>query len=228
MSTSDRRREPAPGAPVRVELFRVPKEGIVRVRLLGPIRGILTHWIKGKSVACPGKDACPDKEHRSRTVWKGYCAAERARPDPFRDWCPCVLEITERAYEVLAGLEPCGVTLELYRQRNAGKNKEVTVTMLSLDRPAQLRPAFAVEPILFRVYRTDMILLDVEPLLPPPLMLEPTPGVSGPRIVFDFSDRRKEEMELSPAAAWRAKKANRPAATSAAKEERGEQDAPCD
>lgn len=177
MAKQRRRPQPPPGALVEVEVVSVPKEGRITVRFLGHIRGILTHWGKSASVACPGPESCPTVTHRGRTLWKGYIAAEWWRSGQYQDWCPCAFEVTQRLGELMRGAELRGTVWTCRREVGRSGVKEVVGEQVDEVDPDRLRHAFSVEPAVCRVYGTTRVLFDVEPYLPPPVVL---PAAAGP------------------------------------------------
>lgn len=176
MSARRKREAPPPGQSVDVDCVAVPKEGTLVVRWLDQLSGMLSHWGKERGIACPGEQWCPAAIHRGKTNWKGYAPAEYWRPSPYEDWCPAVVEVTERLYELLSARELRGEVWRLWRQVGRARCKEVSGELIDTVDPGQLRLPFAVEPTLYRVYRTTHILLGVAPLLPPRLNLEPSKG----------------------------------------------------
>jgi len=171
MAKQRRRPQPPPGAMVEVEVVSVPKEGPIIVRFLGIIRGILTHWGKDSSVACPGADVCPTSTHRGRTLWKGYIAAEWWRGGQYQDWCPCAFEVTQRLGELMDGAELRGTVWTCRRQIGRGGVKEAVGEQTDEVDPDRLRQPFSVEPAVCRVFGTTRIAWDVEPYLPRPVVL---------------------------------------------------------
>jgi hypothetical protein len=173
-----RRASVAPGAPVPVELVSTPAEGPLIVRWLGDIRGMLVHWGKKASSACPGPEECPTAVHRSKTYWKGFAAAEYWRAGQYQDWAPCVYEVTEHLFEQLEGSELRGTVWTVRREIGRGGLKEVTGEMTGEVNPDYLRTAFPIEPVVYRVYRSTHILLDVLPLMPRRLVLPASAGAA--------------------------------------------------
>jgi hypothetical protein len=170
----------APTPAQQVSLLSVPKAGTATVRLLGHARGILTHWAKKRPLACPGPVLCPSVVHRLSTVWKGYAPAELWREAPFRDWMPCVLEITERLWELMHGHALRGEVWELFRAAGDHGRVEVSGRLLDLLDPRGLRADVQVEPVVCRVYRTTEIAWDVGPVLPARQLLLPVTDAPPP------------------------------------------------
>ncbi len=84
----------ASGELFALRIFGLKKGNVARARILGSkIHGIMTHFAKGKSWYCAGKE-CAHAFHRNGTNWKGYLAVE-VFADELRAWRPEVLEITE-------------------------------------------------------------------------------------------------------------------------------------
>lgn len=176
MAKPKRRPSVAPGENVPVELIATPDEGTLTLRWIGPIRGILTHWGKSASLACPGRADCPSTIHRGKTFWKGYAAVEYYRGGQYRDWAPAVFEVTERLYDVLDGAILRGTIWVVKRQVGLGGQKEVTGEQTGECNEECLRQPWSVEPVVCRIYRSTHILFDVEPLMPKRIVLPPSLG----------------------------------------------------
>lgn len=170
----------APSLGQQVSLLSVPAEGSCTVRLLGPCRGILTHWSKIRPIACAGLPLCPLVTHRLSTCWKGYAPAELWRESPHRDYWPCVLEITERLWELLHEHTLRGQVWELFRVLGDHRRVEVSGRLVDLVDPRGLRDDVRVEPVVCRVYRTTDIAWDVGPVMPPRQVLGPVVDAPPP------------------------------------------------
>lgn len=174
MSSRVRGEAAPPGAVVTPEVLSVPKEGLIEVVILGRIRGILTHWKPGKNFACPGVEVCESKVHRGETRWKGYVAAELYRGEPYDDWCPVVFEVTERLYDLMGAGDHRGEIWACQRQIGVAGVKEVRGELVGHIAEDLLREAFSVERAVYTVYKTVHVKWDVQPILPPRLILEPS------------------------------------------------------
>lgn len=178
-----KRRHPsvAPGDNVPLRLESCPNEGPIRVRFLGDIRGALIHKPKPKvQIPCPGVKDCKADVHRGKTQWRGYAPAEWWREGQYRDWCPCVFEVTEHLGEQLLGAELRGTIWRIERRIGDYGTREVHGTMIGEVDPSALRPTFSVIPTLVRVFDALEIALDVPPHKPARLLLTPSPGDPPP------------------------------------------------
>jgi len=162
------------GVPVYLELTSVPQEGSITVIFLANSIGVNIHWPRRTPVPCPGHVHCKTDVHRSRTVWKGYAAVEIWRPKPHADWCPTVLEITERLDELLKGRDYRGEVWSLFRQSGRQGHAEVTGHLLQTRASDSCRDPFRVEGVVQRIYRTPHIDFGAESPLPPRVFLAPS------------------------------------------------------
>lgn len=171
---------PLPGAALALRITAVPQDGTaITVRFLGNYLGIHTHWSGKSSVPCCQE--CPNTLHRGKVVWKGFGAVERWRDEPYCDWEPTVLEITERLDESLYGLELRGQVYQLGRTLGAHSKPEVTATHLGQD-VENLSPCFDARPVVERMYRpATPIVWGLRPLCPPRMFVSP---VKAPRPPF--------------------------------------------
>ncbi len=164
---------PPPPQSSPVNILRVPASGILCVRFLGPIRGLLTHRQGGHSVPCLGPARCPSGLHRGRSVWKGYSPAE-GWDAATGLWRPAVLEITERLEEVLRGRPLRGEVWTLARESTGERNAAVYGVFAERVDASALRPPFDVLPVLKRFFHEDDFPFDLPNPLPGRLMLEPS------------------------------------------------------
>lgn len=177
----------APGEPVPVRVESTPAEGILDVRFLGPISGILTHWTlkgtvkgSGRSLACPGVENCPTATHRGATRWKGYAAAEYWRDGQYQDWPACAFEVTQHAYDLLEGSDLRGTIWRFRRQVGQGGEREVTAEMIGEVNPDYLRDAFSVQAAVEKCYGTIHIAFDVPPQMKRTLVMPASAGSPPP------------------------------------------------
>lgn len=166
MAKRPKREQSAPGELIPIEMLCVPAEGFLVVRFLDDWRGILTHWGKKRPIACPGPDNCPTAIHRGRSIWKAYAPGEYWRDQPFEDWCPAVVELTERCVEQMQAHVLRGEVWKLQRQIGRNGTKEVAAECVDEINADRLRKPFGVEPVVWRVFGTRDIAFDVEPYLP--------------------------------------------------------------
>jgi hypothetical protein len=146
-----------------VAILTVPEKGKIAVTFLGPIHGIITHWQRNRSVACPGEDLCDGKLHRERKVWKGYAAAEWISPANQKMWTPTVIEVTENLYEYIGTGPVRGQVWRLWRAVVRNRNVEVRGQLCHGRPVAGLRTDIDVFAAVRRLYRTLEIAFDVPP-----------------------------------------------------------------
>lgn len=78
----------------RLSVLRVkPGQKFILRMLSENVRGFFTHYVRGRSYYCPGRD-CTCQHSRIMRVWKGYLAAEQYEQRQ-NLWLPQVLEVTE-------------------------------------------------------------------------------------------------------------------------------------
>jgi len=158
-----------------VRILSVPLDVPLTVLFLGEYVGLLTHWVRGRSLPCPGVEHCPPAVHRTRRIWKGYAPVEAWFPLE-HVWIPAVLEITEALEEVLHGTCLRGSVYMLSRERE-GRNTHPVIGLFCEKREGdQLRQAFNVAPVLQRFYHAEELHLGVPNPIPPRLMFEPSQG----------------------------------------------------
>lgn len=194
MAKRPKREQSAPGTQIPLEIVAVPPEGFLVARFLGDYRGILTHWGRKAALACPGAAACPTATHRGKTVWKGYAAAEYWRDRPWEDWCPCIIEITERCAEQMQGHLLRAQVWKLERGTGRNGTKEVMAEHIDDVNGDRLRKEFSIEAAVWRVYRTRDIEFDVDPYLPPRMLLTASAG-DRPKICPDPEAAKKAPKE---------------------------------
>lgn len=172
--------------PVRV--LSVPVAPPIHVKFLGPLRGLLTHWCKSRSVPCDGASDCPITLHRSGTIFKAYAAVEYWIAHAGR-WRGAVLEATANLEEYLRGRELRGQIWLLSREDEKEKSSPVVGAYCETVGEDLVSPVFPIEPVLFRFYNRTALVLDVvnpmprqlamsETTAPPPTTpadLQPTP-----------------------------------------------------
>jgi len=162
MSEQERADTPSQGHRIEIEVKSVPKDGTaLTVRFLGGWRSVLTHWYRGNSIPCRGKN-CDGPTHRNRLVWKAYAPGEWYREQGRRAWVPAVFEVTERAATSLGAGDLRGQKWEFQRRTNDKGNKEVCavfIDLVTVVRPAsEINVVAAVE----RMYRCKELVWDAE------------------------------------------------------------------
>lgn len=191
MSANDRGPQGPPSPRLELRVVPAPKQGILIIRFLGPVRGILTHWSKKRPLACPGPLSCPTTVHRSRAEWKGYAPAEQWR-DAKQDWLPCVFEVTENLWRDLQTHQLRGQLWKIARELVKPPRTTRVVGELAEEHNGDLfPPAFSIEAAIWRLYGTKEIAFDLDPDIPPPELIVPN---KGPRPSF-LGTPKKEESE---------------------------------
>lgn len=135
-----------------VEVLSVPKDGMLLVRIRGPIRGIGTHYGKGGTRPCLGDSRCRENHKKDRPVWKGYCPVDHWRESESA-WFPMVLEVTSAAEEVLREKIEPGQLWALERDKDTSSGKKVLCHFV--EQLAPVTPDFDPMPILRRMWLLD-------------------------------------------------------------------------
>ena len=200
--------------PVSLRLTRIPSEGFTVVKFMSYVHGILTHRPRSASMPCPGSDLCPKGTHLSKTVWKGYAAVLVWREQPFADWTPSVLELTEQLDAFLGPNSRVGEVWKLFRELGTSKHKEAMGEYLETRQCDVVQGLTWIQPCLYKVYGTPFIKFDVgnpkrfdDAFMPvddarPAGIAEPAPEVKGfsaaewKRLKMEDEKRRKERGEV--------------------------------
>jgi hypothetical protein len=140
--------------------------------------GLLTHWVKGRSLYCPGSDSC--RTHAVEATWRAYVHVLLWQRDPPL-WRPVVLEVTEHLeLELRSHYQPGQVWWLARSAKHGKKNSPCRAIQIETRDRAALPPEVDVTPILVRLFHTEgvrqsvknpmpsKIFVDVEEL-PPPL-----------------------------------------------------------
>lgn len=143
-----------------LEVCAVPENGKIYVRFLEAPRGIVTHWRKRKSYACPGEEKCHAHEFG---IWKGYAPAQ-VWSVLKKVWLPVVLEVTEGLQSILGPRHIRGSYWELYREKTRYGKHTVAGKSLDIFEACDLPGAFCVEKTVERLYRTNAIAWDIPPV----------------------------------------------------------------
>jgi len=144
---------------VPLSIFSVPKTGRATVRFLGNPRGILTHFKKPPSRACPGPEMCKDHFFPQ---WKGYAPVQLWVSEQ-KHWKPVVLEMTEGLVEVIGHENLRGRCFRVDRQKNDFAGQVCRGVELDGYSPDQLPAPFDVVSAVERMYGTFQIEWDVSP-----------------------------------------------------------------
>jgi hypothetical protein len=181
-----------------VRIVPVPAIGVIAVRFLGELQGLLTHY-KGKgTVPCPGEGKCNPADHRLRTIFKAY-AAMQSWDSQEKMWFSGVLEATEALEEQLRDRKLRGEVWILSRDEGKGNRGTVFGVFSESIDPDRLPPAFDVRPVLERVFhRTDFV-LGVKNPMPRQLILPGThddqPKLPLPVEAIEEPKPTKEQMQ---------------------------------
>jgi hypothetical protein len=176
-------RVPATGASaVQIALVKCPIEHSTIVRFLAEWQSCIVHWTGKKTVPCPGVERCPRKVHEQPRDWRAYVAVEVWQPEPLAVWMPGVLEVTANLGETLRERHLVGEVWRLFRRPSPGGRKECAGVLIEVGRPAPVDCRLWLETVLFRVWRTLDVEWGVEPILPPPLSVEPRRAAPPPQV----------------------------------------------
>lgn len=166
---------PSPNAPQPIRVLSIKDAQPVVVRFLDQYQGLVLHWKAGGSVPCEGEHSCPQAVHRCRIFWRGYAPSQVWLPSR-KGWLPCVLEITERLEQLLAGRQLRGEIWKLWRPRVKKTGSPVLGEYQETQHPELLPAAIDIEPVLIRLFHCTHLLLGAENPIPAPLLGDLTPG----------------------------------------------------
>jgi hypothetical protein len=185
-------------------------------RFLGPYRGLITHYVRKRSLVCPGASLCPPADHKLRSVWRGYAAVEEWIPAA-KVWRAALLEVTESAEEFLRGRSLRGEIWLFERTGQSQEKSAVKAVFCEMVDPQTLRDPFNVDNVLKRFYRVASLPPDGPNPLPSRIVVPDSPGdapqlpgkiipafvpSAAEEIVKRVVDREKHERER---AEWREK-----------------------
>jgi hypothetical protein len=162
---------------VRVTRLEPGQSAILRM-LSVSILGLLTHWIKGRSVYCPGPDDCAGTNHRESAVWKGYVAAQlwQASTKLYYD---TVLEVTESAELDMRGRYRRGQLWCLSRTGSSrGKKCPVSANLVDSHDPASCPSTFDPLPLLQQLYHRLDVSIGISNPMPGRMFAVPATGDS--------------------------------------------------
>lgn len=146
--------------------FRVEPGTVAFVRLLADFYGgLFTHYYRGRSTVCQGKD-CQSLVHKVDRTWKGYCPAE-LYSESKKAWLPICLEITESLELDMRGIFARGQMWELWRE--LPPKKGATPVQGKLHPPQEWRNLprpFDIIPCLRALFHTDFIDLGTKSPIP--------------------------------------------------------------
>lgn len=144
---------------VPLSIVAVPKQGKLIVRFLCSPRGILTHWVKGRTTPCPGDEQCQRHDY---PIWKGYAASQVwVKAEHF--WRPAVFEMTISLVETVGSQDLRGKCYSVQRLKTEYGKKACSGLEIDAGDLGRLPPPFDVEAAVQRLYRTRAILWDIAP-----------------------------------------------------------------
>ena len=207
-------RSPPAGGIVAVELYRTKGTQPVWARLLAnEYAGLFTHFYRGRSYYCCGKD-CRVPSHAIDCTWRGYTPALILTNKAGKlYWRPHCLEITEHLELDMRGIFARGQLWEIYRRMGKRGDREPVEGRLHDDPPpADLPPAFDVLPCLRAVHhRTDVELCHPSPMPPRvylaelpaeiPAEIKPKPandGAASRSMAEEFERMQREKARAKP------------------------------
>lgn len=159
-----------------LRILRIAAKQRLTLRTISPhYGGLYTHWYKGRSHYCPGREEC--QLHRSDVVWKGYAAVETWDQTQAL-WFPWVLEITEGLELDFRGRWDRGQVWEVWRIEDNRKRDTTPIRgkLLEERNPDDFPPAYDLRPQLMHVYHVRELRLDQLNPLPPRQLVKPNPG----------------------------------------------------
>ncbi len=193
--------EPMIGA-LKIDRVAAGESMIVRM-LSTDYGGLFTHWVRGRSQYCGGKE-CNPINHKLGRVWKGYCAAEKYCKVT-KKWLPICLEITEGLELDFRTIYTRGQLWEIWRDMPTEKKQPPTQGKLLEDRGIDsCPPAFDYRPCLMHLYHIEYVDLTSPNPLPPRIILGASEG-DAPRILLNgdakpiltYEERKALEAKLN-------------------------------
>lgn len=175
-----------------LRVFRVEPGMQICVRLLASeIRGVMTHYHRGRSQVCLGDD-CPPAMHRDKQFWKGYIASEWY-DKKLKLWFPTVLEVTECLELDMRGIIERGQVWELFRHAEAKKGEPVRGALHETLDASRLREPFDILPVLRTLFHClGAFPMPVKNPLPPRVLIQPASD-DPPRVIAE------QEASATPA-----------------------------
>lgn len=132
-----------------IRLVAPPAGGRLVLARLGPIVGVMTHWVHPRTLACSGEESCP--HHDSPQTWKGFmpCVVPNTAVVNGRcTWREAVAVITEGVAEDVETL-PLGFPFFLNRS-GSKKNAPLTVEQTRFPKIEPVPASFDVKPYVLR------------------------------------------------------------------------------
>jgi hypothetical protein len=141
---------------------------VIRVRFLGELDGIMTHY-SGGTIPCFGEKCRYCKQFMPKD-YRGYVAAESR--DTVRGlWLPTVVEVTERMFWCLDATVLRGTVWDLYRESHGKRKTTCLASLIGEIDPKTLPHRFDVLPVVKRLYRNLPLSWGQKPELGAPLTL---------------------------------------------------------
>lgn len=171
----------------------VPKQRVV-IRTISPhYGGLFTHWFKGRSHYCPGREEC--QLHRNDVIWKGYAAVETWDQTQAL-WFPWVLEITEGLELDFRGRWDRGQVWDVCRVDDTRKRDTTPIRgkLLEERNPDDFPPPYDLRPLLMHVYHVRDIRLDQLNPLPPRQLVKPSAGAPPAKP----AEQRPDDRPMTP------------------------------
>lgn len=182
--------------------LRLKKGDVHTIRILSEsYKGCLTHWAKGVSEYCPGKDFCT--LHGLKAVWKGYCSVE-VWNQAANLWIPFILEITESLDQDFWGVFARGQVWEIRygKKREDSKGFAVTGTFWEQCNPTDFPEAYDMTPVVVSTYHRMDVKLNLDNPMPRRLIVKPSvgnpptrPGAPKPTMEGDSAISFKDAQE---------------------------------
>jgi hypothetical protein len=172
---------PDPKGQYALRLTRIKEGQSLTFRMLSAVYGgILTHWWRGRSQYCPGREDCPVAIHRLQPQWRGYCAAELWHLQSGM-WYPCALEISEHAELDLRGRFQRGQIWTFSRAADQdGKPQPIVAKYIAPVSDSRLPDAFDFKDVVRNVYHCPGMKFDAPNPLPPRILAAPSAGQPPP------------------------------------------------
>jgi hypothetical protein len=132
--------------------------------------GIITHFVKRRSVYCTGRDSC--KDHRQAASWRGYVHALVWHPAE-NQWVPVAFEVTERLELEMRGVYSRGQVWEVFRPSSAkGERQAVQGRVIETRPAAELPREIDIRPVLCTLYHETEVELTIPNPLPAKIIVE--------------------------------------------------------
>lgn len=191
-----------------LRVFRVSAGETAILRMVSAgYSGLFTHWVRGRSIYCPG-DSCSTATHRAGRIWKGYLFAEQWI-NPSKLWAPVVLEISEHLELDFRHIYARGQIWELSRERDVrGKQVPVIGKVLEERDPSQFPPEIDFLPVLRNMYHEAALICGEKNPLPPRTIVTCSQG-DAPEVLREKTSSEMDAEKKERDAAWEQMRARR-------------------